>query len=427
MKSYTIKMKIRVYLFIIILLFSASELSNAQIYGVKAGGHLSMMSVVTDEYSVPYNTIRSTIGMSQGLHIGGTVEFDILKHLSVETGLSFSMKGLKFTEDEQSFGNSVLTSEGKTDLYYIEMPLNLIIPFKVDGLNFFGSVGPYAGYGLSGKKMSSYKFDELTEKTNESVKWGTDAGISDFRRLDYGVSIGTGIDIQPLQVGISYTLGLRNISPKSDYGSIINHQLFGVFLSYKFGKGRKSAGELSASEPVKAKPEKVKSEKAGRKENISEAETLRLEKFRADSIAFVQASIENARIEKMRNDSIAAENKRKEQLEAEKIRLAKIRSDSIALATKSVPVKPAENFIVYRIQFTSNTKAAGSHKIIIGGKEYNTWEYLFSGAYRSTVGEFRTFAEAARFQTLVRQSGYPQAFVVVFKNNIRVTDAALLK
>lgn len=420
-------MKNLIYLFIIVLLFSMPGQTNAQTYGLKAGGHLSMMQFGTEEYAVPYNTIKSTYSMSQGYHFGATVEFDILKHLSIETGLSFSMRGLKFSQEDLVFGSSLLSSGGKTDLYYLEMPLNLIIPFRVDGLNFFGSVGPYAGYGLVGKKLSTYTFEELTEKTNESIKWGAEAGISDFRRFDYGISVGTGIDIHPLQVGISYSLGLHNISPKSDYGSKTNHQLIGVFIAYKFVKARKSAEDITVSDNLKTKPEKTISGRTGRKETIREEERLRLEKMRTDSIARVQAAEEAARMEKLRNDSIAAEKTRKEQLEAERTRLAKIKSDSIANAAKSVAVKPAEANVVYRVQFASSTKAAGTRKVTIGGKEYETWEYMFSGAYRSTLGEFRTFAEATRFQTAVRQSGYPQAFVVAFKNNIRVTDPALFK
>lgn len=83
--------------------------------------------------------------------------------------------------------------------------------------------------------------------------------------------------------------------------------------------------------------------------------------------------------------------------------------------------------VVYRVQFASNTVKKGSYSISIGGKNYPTWEYQYSGAYRSTVGEFKTLAEAAAFQKIVRTSGYPQAFVVVFKNNVRSTDPTLFK
>ncbi len=89
--------------------------------------------------------------------------------------------------------------------------------------------------------------------------------------------------------------------------------------------------------------------------------------------------------------------------------------------------QPAKDVVVYRVQFASNSVKKGSYTVKIGGKDYKTWEYQFSGAYRSTVGEFKTLAEASAFQKTVRSSGYAQAFVVAFKNDVRSTDPALFK
>lgn len=87
----------------------------------------------------------------------------------------------------------------------------------------------------------------------------------------------------------------------------------------------------------------------------------------------------------------------------------------------------AKDVVIYRVQFASNSAKKGSYTIKIGGKDYQTWEYMYSGAYRSTVGEFKTLTEASAFQKIVRSSGYPQAFVVAFKNDVRSTDPALFK
>ena len=96
--------------------------------------------------------------------------------------------------------------------------------------------------------------------------------------------------------------------------------------------------------------------------------------------------------------------------------------------TKPEPViAPApegkRDVLVYRIQYAANTRPVGSQKVTIAGKSYNSYEYLYKGAYRSAVGELSTLAEATRFMNLCRQSGYNQSFLVVFKNNERITDA----
>jgi len=69
----------------------------------------------------------------------------------------------------------------------------------------------------------------------------------------------------------------------------------------------------------------------------------------------------------------------------------------------------------------------GSKDIPVAGTTYKSYEYLYKGGYRTTVGEFSTLSEALRLQTACRQNGYKEAFVVAFRNNVRDTDPALFK
>lgn len=86
-----------------------------------------------------------------------------------------------------------------------------------------------------------------------------------------------------------------------------------------------------------------------------------------------------------------------------------------------------KDVVVYRVQILANTKPVGSYNVTIAGKAYKSFEYLYKGGYRTTVGEFSTPSEAAKFQNTCRQNGYKEAFVVAFKNNIRSTDPELFK
>lgn len=99
---------------------------------------------------------------------------------------------------------------------------------------------------------------------------------------------------------------------------------------------------------------------------------------------------------------------------------------------KQEPVKIQEasaagDAVVYRVQFSVSKYPKGSYEITAGGKQYNTFEYLYNGAYRSCAGEFSTSASASSLQKVLKQEGYPDAFVVAFKNNVRLTDPALFK
>jgi hypothetical protein len=89
-----------------------------------------------------------------------------------------------------------------------------------------------------------------------------------------------------------------------------------------------------------------------------------------------------------------------------------------SLATSESPAGPDE--ITYRIQFMASSKSKGSFGINIGDKDYNTFEYLYNGLYRTCAGEFNNVASARNFQNQVKQAGYNDAFVVAFKNGQRV-------
>jgi hypothetical protein len=95
---------------------------------------------------------------------------------------------------------------------------------------------------------------------------------------------------------------------------------------------------------------------------------------------------------------------------------------------KPTPTAPVEKgSVVYRVQILANTKPVGSYDLTVAGKSYKTFEYLYAGGYRTTVGEFSTLNEAVNFQNTCRKSGYNQAFVVAFRDNIRTNDPELFK
>lgn len=94
---------------------------------------------------------------------------------------------------------------------------------------------------------------------------------------------------------------------------------------------------------------------------------------------------------------------------------------------KAIETTGKKDVVVYMVQILSSGISKGSYKITVNNKIYNTFEYFYSGGYRTCVGEFSTLASAKDFQNTLRKSGYPQAFVVAFKNNVRTTDPALFK
>ena len=95
-------------------------------------------------------------------------------------------------------------------------------------------------------------------------------------------------------------------------------------------------------------------------------------------------------------------------------------------SVKPSPVEKQEA-VVFRVQILANSRPVGSQNITVAGTTYKSYEYLYKGGYRTTVGEFSTLAEAVKLQNICRQNGYKEAFVVAFRNNVRDTDPALFK
>jgi hypothetical protein len=83
--------------------------------------------------------------------------------------------------------------------------------------------------------------------------------------------------------------------------------------------------------------------------------------------------------------------------------------------------------VVYRIQLIPDENQTKVMELIIDNKTYKLYKYVYKGATRYAIGEFSSLSDATRLQNKCRQSGYPQSFVIAFKNNIRSLDQSLFK
>ena len=98
-------------------------------------------------------------------------------------------------------------------------------------------------------------------------------------------------------------------------------------------------------------------------------------------------------------------------------------------ATKLITTLPPElkDVVVYRVQYLSTSKQQSVKQIVVNGKSYTPFIYYYLKLYRYTIGEFNSFELAREFQSAARKAGHTQAFVVAFRNNVRLTDPALFR
>jgi len=200
--------------------------SNGQIFRIIGGLNLSNMLIKDD-----HNTYTDDFKMKPGFHIGTTADFPLSNALSLSTGLLMDTKGFNRKEEDQDWNR-----KEKLRLYYLDIPIVLKALHDFEsGVKVFGVVGPYIGVGLSGKIKDEYEYQGQEDTYEEDVEWGNDENRDDFRRFDSGLTFGGGVEFKAFLIGISYDLGLYNISPYSDDGFKMNNRVLRLSLGYRLG------------------------------------------------------------------------------------------------------------------------------------------------------------------------------------------------
>lgn len=187
----------------------------------------------------------------------------------------------------------------------------------------------------------------------------------------------------------------------------------------------------NAVKPVAA-PEAVE-KKIKEQEDVKEEITANLQEEKKERITEPKERVTTAATKEAAPTTATKEAvppaPKKEELKSETPHQAvKSETPTQAVKKETTPTPEAtKDVVIYRVQILANTKPAGSQSISVAGEKYQSFEYLYQGGYRTTIGEFGLLADAVRLQNLCRRNGYNQAFVVAFKNNVRSTDPALFK
>lgn len=216
---------------IIVFAFVLNGLSlSAQNLGVKAGLNFSNMLAKDDSetYSDDYKA-------RTGFHIGAVAEIPVTDMFSFEPGLLLSTRGYRFEESETDDGETYEYSL-KANTMYLDIPLSAKAHFDLGKIKAYGLFGPYVGLGLSGKYKEETSFGGETESEDTDIEWGSDKEKDNLKRLDFGLNVGAGVQVNSFQAGLVYGLGLANLSPSTDGGSQQKNRVFSITLGYYLPK-----------------------------------------------------------------------------------------------------------------------------------------------------------------------------------------------
>jgi hypothetical protein len=200
------------------LLFIACTTNAQFLFGIHAGMNLSTQIAKNYQVDQAHNSILT------GFNAGVSVENAFSKRISIVSGLSVENKG---TRGNAKLGG--ISADVMNRLLYIDMPVCARINFHLHNVVLFIDAGGYAGIGLTGKALVE------TADTSKSwkIRWGSSTS-DEFRRLDYGVTGGTGIKWNNLSFEGSLDYGLANIFAVKEIGYIIENRLFSLRFVYFF-------------------------------------------------------------------------------------------------------------------------------------------------------------------------------------------------
>ncbi|MFD0764162.1 porin family protein [Mucilaginibacter lutimaris] len=205
-------------LLIAVVLMSASLASYAQLptFGIKGGVNFATLNASASSAGT---SVSVTTGTLTTFSAGVFADFK-LGGISLQPALNFTGKGGKQEED----GNVA-----KINLYYLQLPVNIVYHAPVAIGNVYFGAGPYAALGVTGKQK--YTGGGVTQ--SEDITFGSDAG--DVKRTDFGINGIAGVEFKNgFLVGLNYDLGLSDIGNDGTSQASTKNRVFGVSVGFKF-------------------------------------------------------------------------------------------------------------------------------------------------------------------------------------------------
>ncbi|WP_295713124.1 outer membrane beta-barrel protein [Mucilaginibacter sp.] len=225
-------------LLLLLLLTISPIVSFAQLPGLGVKGGINFATMSTS--GPPSNMIS---GSNVYAHSGSVTSFNVgvfadvkLGHFSLQPAINFTGKGGTFYGPTGTFPNGS-TSEVNTkyNLYYIQVPVNMVYHVPVIVGDFYIGAGPFVGMGVYGKKELSADNNNNGMHTmvtsNNKITFGDDG---DIRSDEYGAGAIAGIKLKGgLLLNLNYDLGLSNIAPDA-LGNKFKTHVFGASAGFIF-------------------------------------------------------------------------------------------------------------------------------------------------------------------------------------------------
>ncbi|WDF80134.1 porin family protein [Mucilaginibacter sp. KACC 22773] len=224
--------------FLALLLSCSSLAAFAQLpaIGIKGGVNFATMQASGTQANVVAgtNTIANSSTVTS-FNFGVFVDVK-LGHFSLQPAVNFTGKGGTFNGFTGTLPNGSKSEVyTKYNLYYVQVPVNIVyhIPFVVG--EFYIGAGPFVGMGVYGRKnLSADNNNNGTHTAISSSDKITFGDNGDIRSDEYGAGAITGVKLKGgLLFNLNYDMGLSNVAPDQAGNKFKNH-VFGASVGFVF-------------------------------------------------------------------------------------------------------------------------------------------------------------------------------------------------
>lgn len=182
-------------------------------FGVIAGVSFAKLSTKSSGITFTTSTLTS-------FHAGFLMGFALPDNIYFQPQLLLSGKGGKI---------NIAGTEGSTNPFYLEIPLNFLYKVPAGPGKIFGGLGPYAAFGLFGKSKSK----DQNQSVSRKLSFGS-GDQDDLRVPDFGANFLVGYELpNGFLINVNYSLGVSNVLPGASSGQAKgkNHY-FGLSVGY---------------------------------------------------------------------------------------------------------------------------------------------------------------------------------------------------
>jgi hypothetical protein len=159
-----------------------------------------------------------------GFNAGPVIDFIWGRHFSLHSGIILENKGTRGHVEVDGRSADVVDR-----LLYLDVPLLARGNFKAGNTVIFIEAGPYAGFGLTGKA----RIETADTTWLWDINWGKEPQ-DDFKRVDFGVIGGAGLEWKRFSLEGCFAYGIANIYAVSQIGYVIKQRAFSVRIGYYF-------------------------------------------------------------------------------------------------------------------------------------------------------------------------------------------------